>query len=37
MLYHLLSYFQGQLTALNLGALVNVTRYITVRTAVASL
>jgi UDP-N-acetylmuramoyl-L-alanyl-D-glutamate--2,6-diaminopimelate ligase len=37
MLYHLLSYLQGQLTALNLGALVNVTRYITVRTAVASL
>ena len=37
MLYHLLSYLQGQLTALHLGALVNVTRYITVRTAVASL
>src|SRR5262245_15817241 len=37
MLFHLLSYAQGQLTALNLGALVNVTRYITVSTAVDSL
>ena len=30
MLYHLLAYLQGPLTALNLDALVNVTRYITV-------
>jgi phospho-N-acetylmuramoyl-pentapeptide-transferase len=37
MLYHLLAYVQGPLTALNLDALVRVTRYITVRTAVASL